>query len=198
MGRLVLPETAISHSVDKMLGFVGRSVSWLWLVLLACIVVNVVMRYLFDEGHIELEELQWHLYSVGFLIGLSYAYQADTHVRVDIVSLKLSERMQAWLELYGILLALLPFVILVIWYGLPFAALSFTLGEVSQAPGGLPFRWIIKAVLPFSFMLLLLAIIARFTRVCAFLFGTNVYSTTFEKNDFEKREFENTALENNA
>ena len=52
---------------------------------LGIIVINVVARYVFDEGRIELEELQWHLYSVGFLFGMSYAYQADTHIRVDVL-----------------------------------------------------------------------------------------------------------------
>ncbi len=171
MDKLRLPETAFSRAIDGALDVMGRHISWLWLVLLGVIVVNVVMRYLFDEGHIELEELQWHLYSIGFLLGLSYTYQANGHVRVDVVLVKLSARNQAWLELYGILLALLPFIVLIIWYGIPYAMLSFELNEISQAPGGLPYRWFIKALLPLSFLLLLLAALARLTRLFAFLFG---------------------------
>jgi len=171
MDRLSLPETRFSRVIDNLLELMGQRLSWLWLVLLIVIVVNVTLRYWFDEGHIELEELQWHLYSIGFLLGLSYTYKANAHVRVDVVLVKLPPRIQAWLELYGILLALLPFVILIVWYGIPFALLSYELGEISQAPGGLPYRWFIKAVLPLSFFLLLLAALARLTRLFVFLFG---------------------------
>ena len=175
MNKLSLPETVISRAIDGALEAMGRHISWLWLILLAVIVVNVVMRYWFDEGHIELEELQWHLYSVGFLLGLSYTYQADGHVRVDVVLVKLSARNRAWLELYGILLALLPFIVLIIWYGIPFVVLSYELSEISQAPGGLPYRWFVKAFLPLSFLLLLLAALSRLTRLFVFLFGSSYH-----------------------
>ena len=87
LDHLDLPETALSRRVDPLLDRLGRAVSWLWLVLLLIIVVNVTLRYLFGEGRIELEEIQWHIYSLGFLLGLSYAYQSDSHIRVDVDSL---------------------------------------------------------------------------------------------------------------
>ena len=136
------------------------------------IVVNVVSRYLFDEGRIELEELQWHLYSVGFLIGLGYAYKADAHIRVDVLHERLSLRHRAWIELYGILLFLLPFIALVLIYSVPFVSASFALNEVSPSPGGLPLRWLIKAMLPVGFAILLLAVISRLIRVWCALFLT--------------------------
>jgi TRAP-type mannitol/chloroaromatic compound transport system permease small subunit len=107
---------------------------------------------------------------VGFLLGLSYALQADTHIRVDVVHERLSLRAQAWIELYGILLLLLPFIALVLIFSVPFVLQSYAVGEVSQAPGGLPLRWAIKAVLPVGFLLLLLAALSRLTRVWTFLF----------------------------
>ena len=166
-----LPDTALSRRVDPMLAAIGRGVSWLWMLLLVIIVGNVLLRYVFGEGRIELEEIQWHIYSVGFLLGLSYAFQADAHIRVDVVSARLPVRWRAWLELYGLLLAVFPFCALVLWYSGPFVALSWNLSEVSQAPGGLPYRWAIKAVLPIGFILLLLAALSRFSRVWRFLFG---------------------------
>ena len=81
MSKSELPHTPLSAGIDRVLARVGDGQSYLWLVLLGIIVINAVARYVFDEGRIELEELQWHLYSVGFLIGMSYAYQADTHIR---------------------------------------------------------------------------------------------------------------------
>lgn len=166
-----LPETALSRRIDPLLDRIGGAVSWLWLLLLFVVVGNVTLRYLFGEGRVELEEIQWHLYSVGFLLGLSYAFQADAHIRVDVLSERLPVRHRAWLELYGLLLALFPFLALVLWFSLPFVIRSWTLAEVSQAPGGLPYRWAIKAVLPLGFLLLALAALSRLTRVWRFLFA---------------------------
>ncbi|MGI9325178.1 MAG: TRAP transporter small permease subunit [Pseudomonadales bacterium] len=165
-----LPDTALSRRIDPFIAACGRAVSWIWLVLLGVIVVNVLLRYVFGEGRIEFEEIQWHLYSIGFLIGLSYAYQADTHIRVDLLHERLSLKHQAWIELYGIVLLLLPFIALVLIYSVPFVAASFELSERSQAPGGLPLRWLIKAALPLGFALLLLATLSRLSRVWAALF----------------------------
>lgn len=166
----MLPETPFSRRIDGWLIGIGRILSWIWLVLLAVIMLNVVMRYLFAEGSIELEELQWHLYSIGFLLGMSYAYQADAHVRVDVLHERFSARHQAWIELYGILLLLTPFIALILWYGVPFVLSSLAAHEVSSSPGGLPHRWLIKAAMPLGFLLLTLAALARLSRVWSFLF----------------------------
>lgn len=165
-----LPETSVSRLVDPALIRVGQAVSWVWLALLFIIVLNVVLRYAFGEGRIEFEEIQWHIYSVGFLLGISYTFQADGHVRVDVLHERLPERAQGWIELYGILLCALPFTFLALYFTAPFVASSFALGEVSASPGGLPYRWAIKAFLFIGFFLLLLAAISRLTRVWAYLF----------------------------
>ena len=164
------PETGFSRLVDGWLIRIGRALSWIWLILLGVIMVNVVMRYLFSQGRIELEELQWHLYSIGFLIGMSYAYQADAHVRVDVLHERLRPRLKAWIELYGTLLLLVPFILLIVIYGFAFVSSSFVVNEVSSSPGGLPYRWLIKAVLPLGFALLGLAVLSRLSRVWSFLF----------------------------
>ena len=65
-----LPDTVLSRRIDALLTLIGHSVSWLWLVLLATIILNVVLRYVFGEGRIEFEEFQWHLYSTGFLLAI--------------------------------------------------------------------------------------------------------------------------------
>ncbi len=166
-----LPATRLSRALDTGLYRVGRVASWLWLLLIVVILGNVVLRYTFGEGRIELEELQWHIYALGFLIALSFGVVTDDHIRVDILHERLSLRQQAWVELYGTFLLLLPFLLLVLIYAIPFVAYSFASGEVSQAPGGLPLRWLIKAALPLGFFLLLAAAIARLTRATAVLFG---------------------------
>ena len=165
-----LPETRLSRVIDPLLSRIGQWISWLWPALTAIIVINVVLRYAFGEGRIEFEEVQWHLYACGFLLGLSYAYQADTHIRVDVLHERMSTRTQAWIELYGIVLFLLPFIAVIIVFSVPFVSSSFGLGEVSQSPGGLPYRWLIKAALPGGFILLLLGVLSRLSRVWSFLF----------------------------
>ena len=164
-----LPHTAFSRAAERLLVAIGNAASWLWVALLAVIVGNVVLRYAFGEGRIELEEIQWHLYSAGFMLGLGYALQADAHVRVDVLHARWRPSTQAWLELYGIALFLLPFVALMLVYGARFVADSLATGEVSASPGGLPHRWAIKTVLVLGFGLLGLAAAARLTRLVKFL-----------------------------
>jgi TRAP-type mannitol/chloroaromatic compound transport system permease small subunit len=178
-----LPETAFSRRVDGWMLRLGAALSWVWLALMCVIVLNVVLRYLFGEGRIELEELQWHLYAVGFMTALSLAVTTDDHVRVDVIHERLPLHLRAWIELYGILLLLAPFIALVLAYALPFVASAWRVDEVSQAPGGLPMRWLIKAVLPLGFALLALAAAARLTRVTALLFGAPrpLHSSTRER-----------------
>jgi len=167
---VTLPETALSRLLDPWLIRIGRLTSWLWVALLAIIVINVVLRYVFGEGRVEFEEIQWHLYATGFLLALGYALLTDSHIRVDVLHERFSPTLKAWVEFYGILLFLLPFVVLVVVYAIPFVTTSFALSEISNAPGGLPFRWLIKAMLPLGFALLGLAAVSRLTRVWRFLF----------------------------
>ena len=165
------PQTRFSKVVETLLVTLGLWTGMIWLLLLAVIMVNVIARYWFAQGFIEFEELQWHLYSTGFLIGLTYAFVQDAHVRVDVLHQRWSAVTQAWIELYGIIIFLMPFLLLVIYASVPLAQYSFNTAEISQAPGGLPLRWLIKGLLPVSFILLLVAALARLTRVSSFLFN---------------------------
>jgi TRAP-type mannitol/chloroaromatic compound transport system permease small subunit len=166
-----LPHTRASRAIDRLVRGIGDAMSWVWIALLGVIALNVTLRYAFGSGRIELEELQWHLYSVGFLLGIPYAFAADAHIRVDVLRDRMSRRTQAWIELYGILLLLLPFVALVILFAVPFVGESWSSAEISPSPGGLPLRWLIKAALLAGFVLLGLATVSRLLRVCCLLFG---------------------------
>jgi len=171
MNGETLPQTRLSKLADPLIARIGIAVSWVWVVLLFIIVLNVVLRYAFGEGRIEFEELQWHLYSLGFLFGIGYAVVTDSHIRVDVFHERMRPRSQAWIELYGLVLFVLPFIALVLVYSVRFVAVSYDISEVSQAPGGLPYRWLMKAVLPASFLVLLLASVSRLSRVWVYLFG---------------------------
>jgi TRAP-type mannitol/chloroaromatic compound transport system permease small subunit len=166
-----LPHTALSARLDTAIRWIGDRISWVWVALVAVITVNVVMRYVFGQGRIEFEELQWHLYSIGFLVGIAYCFEADDHVRIDVFHEHFDPRIQGWIDLVGIVVFLLPFVALVLIFSVPFVAYSFSIHEVSEAPGGLPLRWAIKAVLLLGGLLLLVAALSRLTRLTALLFG---------------------------
>lgn len=170
--QTALPETTISKIFDRIILVIGNLVSWIWVLLVAVIIINVLMRYVLGFGRIEFEELQWHLYACGWLISLSYCYVADNHVRVDLIHERLTLKKQAWVEFFGIIFLLVPFIVLVLWYSLPFIAYSWSLGEISGAPGGLPYRWFMKSFLFIGFALLLISTLSRFSRVCSLLFSS--------------------------
>ena len=164
---LPLRETALTRALDRIVHAVGEVFHWIWIVLLAVIIINVVLRYVFSRGMIELEELQWYLYAVGWLIGLSYTFVSDDHVRVDILHEKLSYKGKLWFEMAGLVLLFLPFVLFVVIYAIPFVELSWETNERSTSANGLPARWLVKGFLLFSFVLLLLAGISRLLKVSA-------------------------------
>lgn len=166
-----LPETALSRAIDRLLAFTGEISSALWTVLVAVIVVQVVARYAFGMGSIMMEELQWHLYAVGFMLGLGFTEARERNVRIDVLAERWSARTRLRVELVGIVGLLLAFCAVILWYAVPYVASSWRLGEVSAAPGGLPYRWFVKSFIVTGFALLALAAVARFTRVWAALFG---------------------------
>lgn len=132
--------------------FLGWLSSVLFILLLANVVYDVIMRYVFNDVSIAFQEMEWHLFSAVFLLGIPYALKAGGHVRVDLFYERLSHRAQAMIDLLGTLIFLLPFCLLVAWFGIDFAKESYALGETSGDPGGLPYRWVIKALIPLSFL----------------------------------------------
>ena len=164
-GSLAMRDNRFSRGIDRGVNAIGELFSWLWLVLLIVIIGNVILRYVFSQGMIELEELQWYLYAAAWLAGLSYTFIADGHVRVDVVHENLKFRTQMWLELLGLLLLFLPFVCFIILYAIPFVELSWSTNETSTSANGLGARWLIKGCLLFSFCLLFLVGVSRLIRV---------------------------------
>ncbi len=168
---LDFPRTAVSDALDAIVGAFHVVINWIWVLLIALIVVNVTLRYLIGTNYIALEELQWHLFAVGWMIGLAYAVKLDGHVRVDVIAERFRPRTRAWIELFGIVLFVLPLCYILLTNGWPFVQRSWNINEVSAAPGGLTNRWAIKAVILLAFALLGLAALSRLLRVSAFLFG---------------------------
>ncbi|WP_372994626.1 TRAP transporter small permease subunit [Marinobacter sp.] len=166
-----LPTTRISEAVDRFISAIGKSASWMWFVVTGVIIYAVVGRYAFGLGSVTLEEIQWHLAGIGWLLGLAYTLVADDHVRVDVIHERLSLRGQGWVEFLGLIFLLLPFLGLAVYEMFPYAYSSWQQGETSQAPAGLPHRWILKGIVAISFTLLILAALSRLLKVTALLFG---------------------------
>ncbi len=158
------------RAVEALSEWSGRAVAWLTLAMVLLVGYDVAMRYLFRAGSVALQELEWHLFALIFLLGAAYTLRHDEHVRVDLLhqSRWMTPRRRAWVDLVGTVLFLIPFCLLVIHASWPFVRASFELGEGSPDPGGLPARWLLKAAIPLGFGLLLLqglALAARSARV---------------------------------
>jgi TRAP-type mannitol/chloroaromatic compound transport system permease small subunit len=168
---IALPTTAFSRAVDRLVGWVGEGASTLWTILVLVIVFQVVLRYVFGLGSIMLEETQWHLYAIGFLLGISFTEMRERNVRIDALAERFSYKTRLWIEFFGITMFLLTFSLLAVWYSVPFVVTSWQLGEISASPGGLPYRWAIKSFLITAFVLLALVGLGRLTRVWVALSG---------------------------
>jgi TRAP-type mannitol/chloroaromatic compound transport system permease small subunit len=166
---LILPSTPFSRSADRVIAWAGEAASWLWTILMLLIVAQVILRYVFSIGSIKLEEMQWHLFAVGFMTGLAFTEIAERHVRIDVLAEHWPQRRRLWVELFGILCFLLPMCAIILWFAVPFVITSWQLKEVSAAPDGLPFRWLLKSFIVSSFALLALAGLSRLSRVLAAL-----------------------------
>jgi TRAP-type mannitol/chloroaromatic compound transport system permease small subunit len=169
----IMAESADGHlsGSERLLLRIADAFSWVWLALICVIAVAVILRYVFGIGRIEFEELQWHLYAAGFLMGIVACTVRDRHVRVDVLRENMRPRTRDWVDFYGILLLQIPFLVLVFWSALPFVADSFAVGERSASAGGLPFRWILKSMLPITFGLLFVTTAAKLTQVVRRLFS---------------------------
>ncbi|MCC5810214.1 MAG: TRAP transporter small permease subunit [Ectothiorhodospiraceae bacterium] len=166
-----LPTNRISYHVDGGIELFGKLVSWLWIVTLFVVLTNVVNRFILGRGSIGVEELSWHLFGTTMMLTLAYAVVTDSHVRVDVLREKFSLRTQAWIELLAIVLLLLPVLYFVVDELIQYAWRSYLRGERSQAPSGLPYRFIIKSMLPIGMLLVAIAIASRALRCCTLLFG---------------------------
>ncbi|THF55306.1 MULTISPECIES: TRAP transporter small permease subunit [Phyllobacteriaceae] len=152
---------ALSRAIDTLLERLGRIGSLALLGLIGVVIFDVVTRRFMNIGSTQLQEGEWHLHTVLIMLYLGLAYVKNVHVRIDLVRERLSERKQAWIELLGCLLLLMPFCIVVGYHATHFAWTSYIRHEVSQSVDGLPYRFAIKAMLPLGIYLLALAGISR-------------------------------------
>lgn len=144
--------------IEAITEWVGRTASWLVLAMVLLICYDVAMRYLFQQGSVALQELEWHLFALIFLLGSAYTLKHDQHVRVDIIyqSHFVSDKQRALINIFGTLFFLLPFCMLILITTWPFVENAFYYHEGSPDPGGLPYRFLLKGSLLVAFGLLIL------------------------------------------
>ncbi|GAB1583115.1 TRAP transporter small permease subunit [Phyllobacterium phragmitis] len=143
----------LSGLIDRVNEFIGRKVAWLILVAVLVSAVNAVVRKAFNMSSNAWLELQWYLFGAAFLLAAAYTLQQNEHIRIDIIYGNLKRRTQHWIDLLGHIFFLMPFVILMIVYFIPYVGLSYRSGEMSPSAGGL-ILWPAKSLLLIGFVLL--------------------------------------------
>lgn len=151
--------SGVRARIERLVDVVGECTSWLALVIIVLMATNVLLRYLFSIGSVWAQELEWHLLVPLILFGTSYALRHGEHVRVDIVYGKFSDRTKVIVDLVSAFLAI-AISILFIWFSLHYVQQAYVIDEGSQDPGGLPHRYLLKALIPVGFALLLAQSIA--------------------------------------
>jgi TRAP-type mannitol/chloroaromatic compound transport system permease small subunit len=166
---------AISSAIDGFLRALAHITGWLFLVAVVIICFDVVTR---KAGYqlpyftsTRLQELEWHVTSTLFLCWLGYGMVRNSHVRIDVFTAGLEQRKRDWIDFIGTLIFALPYVLIVLPYSFEYFWTSFLQLESSDAPNGLPARYVIKGIMTFGLLCVLLAAISILMRKWVDLFG---------------------------
>lgn len=181
------PLLSMSRLIDQMSTWAGKITMWLILATTLISAGNALVRKIFNQSSNGLLEIQWYLFAAVFMLGAGYGFLKNSHVRIDFISSKLSDRARNWVDVVGILAVLLPFCAIGIALGWPFFLQAFNSGEMSQNAGGL-IRWPAYGLIPLGFALLALQGISELIKRVAFLTGNgpDVLSAEASKSDEQK------------
>jgi TRAP-type mannitol/chloroaromatic compound transport system permease small subunit len=161
---------ALSAAIDALTERIGRFVYWLILVVVLISAANAVVRKAFNYSSNAYLEIQWYLFSAIFLLGAGYTLLRNEHVRIDIISGRLSARTQNWIDVIGIVFFLFPMALVIGWLSWPLFLDSYVRNEVSTNAGGLTI-WPARLLVPIGFALLFLQGISELVKRIAFLRG---------------------------
>jgi len=148
--------TGIADRIDRLTSGVGRAVAWLVLMVVGLQFALVVARYLFGLGSVWLTESVIYAHATLFMLAAAWTLLADGHVRVDFFYADASARTKSIVDLIGALLLLLPFMLVLLWLSVPYAARSWAILEHSQEASGLPIVFVLKSLIPLFAMLMAL------------------------------------------
>jgi TRAP-type mannitol/chloroaromatic compound transport system permease small subunit len=160
-GRYVAetPARRVRVGIEGVIDLLGRATSWIALGIVLLMAVNVLLRYLFSEGSVWAQELEWHLLAPLILFGMSYALLHGEHVRVDVLYAHFGPRTKLLVDLLSAVLCI-AISVAVIWLSLQYVQQSYVIDEQSPDPGGLTHRWLLKSLIPVGFSFLILQCVA--------------------------------------
>jgi TRAP-type mannitol/chloroaromatic compound transport system permease small subunit len=144
---------ALSRGIDRLSEWIGRSVAWLILAAILISAANAVVRKALNTSSNAWLELQWYLFGAAFLLAAAHTLRQNEHIRIDIFYGTRSRRTQHWIDLFGHVFFLLPFVLILAWMLVPYAWEAWRIGQVSTNAGGLSI-WPARALLAAGFVLL--------------------------------------------
>jgi TRAP-type mannitol/chloroaromatic compound transport system permease small subunit len=171
---------AFSRGVDRLNEAIGKATTWLILVVVVISAGNAVFRFAFDWSSNGLLEIQWYLFSAVFLLCAGYVLKKNEHIRIDVIAGRLSDRAQNWIDVFGIVVFMMPMVLITMYLSWYVFTLAWTSGEGSANPGGL-IRWPVRLLMPVGFFLLFLQGLSELVKRVAFLAGAGPNSLSKEK-----------------
>ena len=164
------PFLTLSRVIDSISTFMGRSTMWLILATTLISAGNAIVRKAFDMSSNGLLEIQWYLFAAVFMLGAGYGFLKNSHVRIDFISNRLTDRTRNWVDLLGIVFVLFPFCVLMVVLSWPVFMSAYNNGEMSQNAGGL-IRWPVYMLVPVGFALLMMQGVSELIKRIAFLRG---------------------------
>jgi TRAP-type mannitol/chloroaromatic compound transport system permease small subunit len=160
----------LSNAIDWLNALVGRYVIWLILASTVISGVNAAVRKAFNMSSNAYLEVQWYLFAASFLLAAGYTLLTHEHVRIDVISSRLSKRGQIWVDIVGFVFFLMPLCFAILWFSIPFFLNGWRSGEMSSNAGGL-IRWPVFLMMPLGFGLLMLQGVSELIKRIAFLMG---------------------------
>ncbi|MCV0438441.1 MAG: TRAP transporter small permease subunit [Hydrogenophaga sp.] len=154
----------LAAHIEGFVDRIGALTAWIALVMIGLVATNVVLRYAFSFGSVWAQELEWHLLAALILLGMSHALQRGDNVRVDLFYARYSPALKRAVDVIGALL-LITVSLLFIWLSLGYVEQSRSISEGSPDPGGIPLRWLVKALIPLGYGLLVLQQLAQLVRL---------------------------------
>jgi TRAP-type mannitol/chloroaromatic compound transport system permease small subunit len=149
---------------ESFIDMIGRAVSWLALTMIGLVALNVVLRYTLSYGSVWAQELEWHLLAALILLGMSFALQRGDNVRVDLFYAHYSPQLKYLVDVIAALLTI-AVALLLVYLAVAYVEQSHSIQESSPDPGGIPLRWIVKALIPLGYGLVTLQQLAHLARL---------------------------------
>ena len=153
----------LATRIDTFTDVFGRITAWSTFALVLVMAGNVLLRYLFSTGSVWSQELEWHLMAPICLFGMSYALRHGDHVRVDVLYGGFRDRTKHFVNFIAAVAAIL-ISIAIIYLSWFYVWQSWAIGEESANPGGIPYRYVLKALIPLGFALFALQSLAEAAR----------------------------------